>query len=184
MKSPLIIPVDRLHKEPLHLQLELEPVALDLIDEEFEFMAPVRIDLTFHLVGKDILAQGTLETLAQTPCVRCLVPTPVPLRVEVTETWFFKTAAQQAEDLATSEHLPLDRVFCGEEVDVTDDLRELIMSELPERTYCREECKGLCAGCGANLNSEPCACQSPEQLAAAQERIPEWKKALKNIKLG
>ncbi len=29
---------------------------------------------------------------------------------------------------------------------------------LPEVLLCRDDCRGLCAGCGANLNEEPCRC--------------------------
>jgi uncharacterized protein len=180
MKSPLIIPVESLHARPLHVQAELDPLALDLIDPEFEFPHPVKLDATFQIIGLDVLGQGTLDTVVRTPCVRCLTPTETRLRVPFTETWFHKTAAQRAEEEATAEHTGLDRFYEGDVLDITEDLRELLMAELPARVYCREDCKGLCPGCGANLNTEPCQCDAKYQEG---ERLPDWKAKLKNIKL-
>jgi uncharacterized protein len=34
------------------------------------------------------------------------------------------------------------------------------MLALPTRPLCDENCRGLCGGCGANLNREPCACSA------------------------
>ena len=33
-----------------------------------------------------------------------------------------------------------------------------ILLELPSVVYCREDCKGLCPVCGANLNEKDCGC--------------------------
>ena len=42
------------------------------------------------------------------------------------------------------------------------DLDELVMSDLlltlPMKHLCREDCKGLCAQCGKNLNEGDCGC--------------------------
>ena len=44
------------------------------------------------------------------------------------------------------------------------DLDELVVSdvilELPIKTLCREDCKGLCPVCGKNLNEGSCHCQT------------------------
>ena len=34
-----------------------------------------------------------------------------------------------------------------------------ILLELPSRILCKEDCRGLCAQCGANLNVNACSCQ-------------------------
>ena len=43
------------------------------------------------------------------------------------------------------------------------DLDELVMSDLlltlPMKHLCREDCKGLCAQCGKNLNEGDCGCK-------------------------
>ena len=44
------------------------------------------------------------------------------------------------------------------EVDLSESLREFAALAYPQTTVCREDCRGLCATCGADLNDGPCGC--------------------------
>ena len=46
------------------------------------------------------------------------------------------------------------------EIDVDEILREQAYLESPVRMLCSENCKGICQGCGAQLNSESCSCSA------------------------
>src|SRR5215213_1677197 len=61
----------------------------------------------------------------------------------------------QAEDLILS-------AYEGDAVDLDELVREQILLALPSRHLCREDCKGLCQKCGANLNDAPCSCEQGE----------------------
>ncbi len=54
-----------------------------------------------------------------------------------------------------------DEEYCVE--DGVLDLKEFVMSHimlnLPSKVLCKEDCKGLCTSCGANLNKEQCSCK-------------------------
>jgi uncharacterized protein len=43
-------------------------------------------------------------------------------------------------------------------LDVTDLLREQFQLALPMKPLCNEDCRGLCPGCGTNLNKATCDC--------------------------
>jgi uncharacterized protein len=60
------------------------------------------------------------------------------------------------------------------EIDVTQEIRDLVILSLPAQVFCSPECKGLCARCGANLNIEACRC-------AEAEADPRWE-ALRVLK--
>jgi len=47
--------------------------------------------------------------------------------------------------------LDLDAPICDE-----------ILLSFPMRILCRDDCRGLCAGCGADLNKEACRCTKKE----------------------
>lgn len=47
----------------------------------------------------------------------------------------------------------------GDELDAGALMRETFILEMDSKNLCTEECKGLCSGCGANLNVEPCRCK-------------------------
>ena len=44
------------------------------------------------------------------------------------------------------------------EIDLTDDIRDTIILAVPMKLLCSPECKGICAGCGNDLNVEACSC--------------------------
>jgi uncharacterized protein len=49
------------------------------------------------------------------------------------------------------------------EVDVTGEIRETLLVDLPVRAVCRENCKGICATCGKNRNNQACNCEESHQ---------------------
>ena len=47
-------------------------------------------------------------------------------------------------------------------IDADDTLIEQILLELPLKHLCREDCKGLCPKCGADLNTTQCSCDTSD----------------------
>jgi uncharacterized protein len=39
-----------------------------------------------------------------------------------------------------------------------------VLTEWPLKVLCKEDCKGICSQCGANLNHETCSCKHEERL--------------------
>ena len=46
-----------------------------------------------------------------------------------------------------------------DEVDVTELARDAFILDMDTKFLCSEDCKGLCPGCGADLNRESCRCK-------------------------
>ena len=44
------------------------------------------------------------------------------------------------------------------EIDLTNDVRDTILLAIPFKLLCSPDCKGICAGCGRDLNVEACSC--------------------------
>ena len=65
--------------------------------------------------------------------------------------------------------------FTGEELDLCEAVQEQVIMALPVRPLCREDCRGLCPVCGADLNEESCTC-------AEKTVDPRWK-ALSELKI-
>ncbi len=47
----------------------------------------------------------------------------------------------------------------GECADLEDIVRTVFVLNLDSKLLCKPDCKGICGGCGRNLNDEPCICQ-------------------------
>jgi uncharacterized protein len=59
----------------------------------------------------------------------------------------------------------------ADKIDLKSDLREFALLSVPMKKLCKEDCKGLCYKCGADLNKQQCNCES-------EETDPRWKPLL------
>jgi uncharacterized protein len=48
--------------------------------------------------------------------------------------------------------------YSGDEINLEPLVREQVLLALPTRPLCAEDCRGLCGGCGMDLNTESCRC--------------------------
>ena len=56
-----------------------------------------------------------------------------------------------------------DYIFIEDKkLDLLAPVEEQLMLEMPSKTLCREDCRGLCQKCGKNLNEGPCTCEEHE----------------------
>ena len=99
----------------------------------------VHYRLHASLAGRDLLVTGSAEVRIETQCALCLKD--IALTLGSDKVCIFR------------EKVP------DEIVDITDDIREEILLQVPERFKCSDDCRGLCPGCGADLNTEPCRCR-------------------------
>ncbi len=114
--------------------------------------------------GKDVQIKGELDALIALPCDRCLVS----FEQEVATDFFYllrpssEFIAENPGELQVTEE-NVDEYWYEDGIIRADDLfREQILLKLPVRNLCSRECKGLCPGCGADLNREECRCEAKE----------------------
>ncbi len=128
------------------------PVALEPLDLGGQQYVPEPEEPSARLVMNRAVS-GTvfsleLEVSLVGPCVRCLQGAAVPVHVSASE---YQAESPDSEELEMP-YLVADRLDLGAWA------RDLIVLSLPPKILCREDCAGLCSGCGANLNLEPCRC--------------------------
>jgi len=123
---------------------------------DYEFRAPLDVDLTFSRSLQDLFFDGSVHGIATATCARCLAPFPL----DVVKDFSLVLTPEQplkgeielaAGDLAES-------FYSGTEVDVTRLVYEQVLLALPTRPLCDEECRGLCPQCGVNRNTTACSC--------------------------
>jgi uncharacterized protein len=92
------------------------------------------------------------------------------LEVHAEQQEFAPTAKDGWEETETSEFIK------ALVVDVDGLAREALVLSMPPQVACGEDCKGLCAVCGRDLNQGPCGC-------ASEQTDGRWNR-LKDLKLG
>lgn len=131
----------------LELSFELDPAALfPEPPAEAGPVAPFKAGIEVSIGTEELLLQATLAGAWRMSCGRCLVPNEVPF------------------DTRFDEVYPAS----AEEIDLTEAMREGALLEIPQRSLCRPDCRGLCHLCGKNFNEAACACPPLEAQAEAQ----------------
>ena len=128
---------------------------------------PFRLTVTHH-EARDMEVSGEGELVLEFPCDRCL--TPVDVRIPLKIRRRFDAGTLLDEEL---ENAP----FAGEEsIDVDLLITDEAMTGLPMKVLCREDCKGICPTCGANLNEGACSCdqkEMPTRMAELLKKITD-----------
>jgi len=161
------------------IRYEIDEPPIKDIDESIKSVAPIKGEVTFNNTGKHIVARGYLKTVIEVDCSRCLVEYRMDLDLPIEEE--LRIAGhmpdmledQQEEELTEEEKEPLfvDNVF-----DLSELIRQSIITAVPIKPLCMEACKGLCPYCGQNLNEGECGCsQEPRnpKLAKLKELLEE-----------
>lgn len=94
---------------------------------------------------------GRVQTQVQVPCRRCLVS--VTLDVDDAVHVLFT----EDEDIDDPEAVVIPPQAA--EIDLVDVVREALILATPEFPLCRDDCRGLCPRCGADLNQGACGCR-------------------------
>lgn len=135
---------------------------LELDDERAHLKGETQISGRARREGERVRVRGNLRTIIEAPCDRCLRETVAPVETEFDVTYVSALAPAPEDEVG----IPSDEMdvstFDGEAIDVDDLAREQILLALPARLLCREDCKGLCPTCGADMNTEACSCREKE----------------------
>ena len=105
--------------------------------------------------------EGTARV--KTRCARCLT--------DVTVTVSFAGERTVNSETHTDEEGETVDCFTEAGFDSDEFIAEEIASELPIRTLCKENCKGLCPVCGKNLNEGECGCRKQTAPNAIEEAL-------------
>jgi uncharacterized protein len=108
--------------------------------------------------------QGTLAAHVIATCRRCLRDTEIEVDVDVGVVY---TDDAEVDDSAA--YMIPDRATV---IELDDMVREQMILAVPDYPLCQEDCSGLCAKCGKDLNDGPCDCRpDPDPRWAVLEAL-------------
>lgn len=117
--------------------------------------------------GSRLLLDAGTESVIHLECSRCLMEFDLELSTGF-DLVFHREDRSRLPEGTDEEDFILLNDSIESRYDILPRVRESILLELPIRFLCREDCKGLCSNCGANLNESDCGCP-------AKEPDPRWK---------
>jgi len=112
--------------------------------------------------GRNLRLRGAVETELATCCTRCGTDIVCPLQGSFEAVLMPGPPPDLPEELELSREDLVHSYYQGEEVDLNPFFKEQVALEVPIQPLCKDDCAGLCAKCGADLNVESCQCPPEE----------------------
>lgn len=122
----------------------------------YDFARKDPVDITISNLGnKIVLIEGSVKLSLIILCSRCLKELTYPMDISFSKEIDFKLSeAQRAENLDEANYIT------GYNLDVDTLIKDEIIIDFPMKLLCSEDCKGICAHCGTNLNEKSCDCDN------------------------
>ena len=177
----MVVKIEQIHETGLKLD---EPISLAQLQEAldgagrdtgFRATQPSVLHALLRKVSGAVLVQGSFTAQVTAPCKRCLLDVVVDLPVSFLLNLVPESLLRGDDDgkdekeqdhggPETGGSFELEdadeEVFNGKTIDLDPIVREQVLLALPMNAVCREDCKGLCAQCGQNLNEKQCGCET------------------------
>jgi uncharacterized protein len=128
--------------EARHLDLTVAMDDLRLGGQSYAAVSrvPVKLDVSKMPGGFSLRLRATVELTG--PCMRCLEDAGRSVKID----------AREVDQSGGGEELDSPYID-GDDLDLRAWARDSVALELPAQIVCTEECRGLCAVCGENLNT-------------------------------
>ena len=148
----------------------MRSVLEDGLDPTFKAELPLRAEAGVLRSGPEVYVRGRLKTGVQTVCSRCLAEARLDISAKFS--CVFKERTEELQEAEEAETY----LYTGDEVDLARPVRETMLLELPMHPICSRDCRGLCKGCGVDLNKVECQCgeqpSDPRWSALASLKVP------------
>ena len=176
----MFIEIEDLEGKPLHVR-HLFPInEIRFSHNDAWLETPVAVDFTLSPSGKELRAEGAVKTAVRCRCSRCTreFTRPISESFDLSYSPLPKWGDVAAEVELRYEDMDVE-YYDGVRFDVNTLALERIELAMPMQYVCREDCKGLCYKCGADLNEETCLCK--EEPDARLSGLLELKKNMEKF---
>lgn len=118
----------------------------------------VDLQLAVQQSAKEYFCQGRVSAQVVLECARCLVEFEAEVEGPTDFIVCSADVATGQKDTDSEEYV----CFQGNDLraDIVEPVRQALMLSLSMKPLCSDDCRGLCPGCGTNLNQQTCDCEN------------------------
>ena len=144
--------------------------SMDLSDLQYGISKPVTEPVLAEGVVRNtagvLVMTGRISTTIHGVCDRCASDFTRDVEFPIDVVLVTELVNEESED---------ERVFHleADSADLEDIVRTVFVLNMDSKLLCSDDCKGLCCGCGKNLNFESCSCEKEidPRLAALKQLL-------------
>lgn len=148
-------------KKEINVTYDKKPLYFD--GEKIEAVEALTVVGNITSIGDVLTLRASIKTKLDLKCSRCLEAFIYPIDIEIEERFTNNNELQNYEEIMFVD---------GNILDITEIVENVIISTLPIKRLCTDNCRGLCYQCGKNLNEGSCNCNTNDvdlRLAKLQE---------------
>jgi uncharacterized protein len=171
--------LDQVRDEPFNWD-ETQNVSPETLDRpELLALGPVHWRGQVVFADPEFFLRARMTYEQTLSCNRCLKPIVEPTKVDVELMVLIGGHKEPGSEHALHEQDLGDLYIEGEILETDPILIEQLQLNVPMKPLCRDDCKGLCPDCGADLNAGACSCAETRvdprwaSLAALKSRLGE-----------
>ena len=123
--------------------------------EDYESIHPVSVMGEVYKANKDLILTLKGNYLYKSICDRCLIKTERNIKFKSSGK-LKKKSRENIEDFDDAEDIIF---YFDSKVNLLGYVWDQILSSIPMKNLCNENCKGLCPVCGIDLNKDNCKCE-------------------------
>ncbi len=155
-KSVLLNLASLVHgKNTIHLSIPSEDLATN---KALKILGNAKVEIVLLRSGDKLFLNGLIDFHAEINCAICAEPFIKDFSEPIRAEYIKQNLKLGRSTLLTRDEI--DRFYYQDEmVDLLPLFHDTVLLSIPLAPVCREECKGICPGCGVNLNSEVCQCE-------------------------
>lgn len=143
----------------LEVDVELDAQGIDLADAGAALAGDLRLQGHVRKAGEEMVLEGTLRAPFNLVCSRCLKDFLRHFQFDVSATYVQPPEGRSAKGAATDLDEDNGIMFFDDEIDLLNGVHEDLVLNIPVKPLCKEDCRGLCPQCGADLNEGECTCR-------------------------
>lgn len=157
----MLIEIEGLNPGPLHVHHVFEVGEIGFTHEDAVLSERVTADFVLRHKSSDLFVDGTVETAIQFKCSRCAKEFSRPFGASFDLSYLPQPKWSNEDGEIELKYEDMGVAFYdGVALDVNLMVLEQIELAMPMKFVCREDCKGLCYKCGADLNEGACLCMN------------------------
>lgn len=147
------------YRQPVsHFGRTFQPEEVDGDADAYRIVTPVELEFDIHKDKNRFRLAGRVRAELELACSRCVEPYRFPIDAQFDQRYLPASQASTEAEREVEEDDLETSYYTDDQIDLSELMREQFYLALPMKPLCQDDCKGLCAQCGTNLNTGTCDC--------------------------